>query len=193
MPAAAFATPTQLATRLGRALWTAPTELAQVQTLLDDATAHLRGIIGWQVSPPAAVKTTVRPNQDSSPLPGFPVTGVTAVTSNGVALALSTYLLEDGSLRWVSGWPLVAEVTYTIGFTSPPPELVSWTCVLASQALTAVSELGALGGGGVSSVSIDDFRKSWADGGDSVGFALPVRVEEQLRQRYGVSTYVTGS
>lgn len=192
--AAAFATPDQLAARLGRAVWpVGSVELAQVQALLDDATAHLRELIGWQVSPAVAVSTFLRGSGTHLPLPGAPVTAISAVTSDGVTLPSSSYALEDGSLRWRSGSRPEVTVTYTVGYASPPPDLVSWTCVLASQALSAVAELGALGGGGVSSIAIDDFRKSWAEGGDRAGFALPARVEEKLRMRYGAGgAFVTG-
>lgn len=195
MPAAAaFATPEELAVRLGRAVWAAGSvELAQVQTLLADATAHLREIIGWQVSPPVAVTTVIRGSGTHLPLHGKPVTAITAVTADGVTLASSSYELEDGSLRWRSGGRSEVTVTYTVGYSAPPPDLVSWTCVLASQALSAVGELGALGAGGVSSIAIDDFRKSWADGGDGAGFVLPARVEEKLRERYGAGgAFVSG-
>lgn len=194
--AAPFATPEDLAARLGRAVW-APgsVERSQVQVLLADATAHLREVIGWQVSPAVTVTTRVPAGGDNVVrLPGVPVTAVTSITSGGVTIAASTYELVDGAVEFTSGRPIGATITYTVGYTAPPPDLVSWTCVLASQALSAVADLGALGGGGVSTVAIDDFRKSWADGGDGAGFVLPARVEEKLRVRYGAGgVHVSGS
>jgi hypothetical protein len=184
--APAFATAADLAARLGRAVWDDPLELARVEELLSDATAHLRAAVGWQVSPPATVTTRVSAGGDSVfRLPGAPVTAVTGITSGGTTLSPTIYELVDGAVEFTSGRPIGATVTYTVGYATPPRDLVSWTCVLASQALSALEELGALGGGGVSSIAIDDFRKAWADGGDGAGFVLPGRVEDKLRRQYG--------
>lgn len=192
----AFASPEQLAARLGRAVWPIGLELDRVQELLLDASAHLRGIIGWQVYPPATVAFRMqRTGQRVVPLPGEPVTSITSVTSAGTDLPAASYELVDGAVEFLHSYPSAPLiVNYTVGYPAAPRELASWTCVLASQALSALEELGALGGGGVSSVAIDDFRKSWADGGDGAGFALPARVEEKLRERYGAGgAFVTGA
>lgn len=189
--AAAFATPEQLAARLGRAVWPpASVELVRVQELLGDASAHLRSVIGWQVSPPANVTTRVPYGTTSLRLPGAPVTAVVSVVLDGVAVPASSYTLEEG---YLDGVPSGAVVTYTVGYATAPRDLVSWTCVLVSQALSALEDLGALGGGGVSSIAIDDFRKAWAEGGDGAGFVLPARVEDKLRAAYGSGgAFVTG-
>ena len=78
----------------------------------------------------------------------------------------------------------------TVGYETVPPELVAWACVLAADVLGSIEDLGALHSGGVSYVSIDDYRKGWQAGGDSSGFVLPKRVEDALRSRYGQSTHV---
>lgn len=191
----AFASPEQLAARLGRDVWLPGLELTRVQELLLDASAHLRGVIGWQVYPPASVAFRIpRDGRRVVPLPGEPVTEISSVTSGDVALPVGSYELIDGAIEFVNAVPAGrVVVNYTVGYPAAPRELTSWTCVLASQALSALEELGALGGGGVSSIAIDDFRKSWADGGDGAGFALPSRVEEKLRERYGAGgAFVTG-
>ena len=191
--APAFATAADLARRLGQELWTDGLELGRVDELLLDASDHLRGIVGWQVWPPTNVTERVPSTIASGlALPGAPVTAVTSVVLHGTTLPSSAYELHDGLLGFGGAWPSGAVVTYTVGYAEPPRELVKWTCVLTSQALSALEELGALGGGGVSSVAIDDFRKAWADGGDGAGFSLPARVEEKLRARFGTSVYVTG-
>lgn len=190
----AFATPQDLATRLGVTLWTG-TELAQVQALLEDASDHLRSIIGWQVYPAAEVTETLWDFCGQIlDLPGSPVTEVSAVTVDAVAVDPSAYTLVNGRIRRTAGsWFGDVVVTYTVGYATAPADLASWTCVLASQALSTLQDLQALGGTGVSSIAIDDFRKSWADGGDAAGFSLPERNEDRLRRQYGGGVYVTGS
>jgi hypothetical protein len=59
--------------------------------------------------------------------------------------------------------------------------------------MDAVTKLGMLSSAGLSSVSIDDFKMAWANGGEGSGYVLPDRVVEQLRASYGSSAYVTGS
>jgi hypothetical protein len=86
-------------------------------------------------------------------------------------------------------------VTFTAGYTTAPPSLVSWCCVLAAQVIDAVSKLGMLGNGGLSSISVDDFKLVWSQSAENGmgGYTLPDRVIAQLRASYGTTAYVTGS
>lgn len=189
--AAPFATAAALAKRMRRDVWSDPYELAQVEQLLIDASEHLRGIIGWQVSPPVTVSTFV--HGVAGPwlhLPGAPVTSATATAADGTTV-LTGFQPVDGALYRAAGWPDGITVKYQVGYATPPADLLAWTCVLASQVLVAFESSGALGTSGLSYVALDDFRAGWQDG-DTGGFSLPVRVEEQLRARYGSGVYVTG-
>lgn len=185
----AFATAADLADRLGQDVPTGTT-LLQWESLLADATAHLRGIIGWQVYPQAEVtQRFLYPTGTRLPLPGLLASlPVPTVTIGGSAS--TDWSVIDGALYRAHGWYGDVEVTYTVGYADPPADLVSWCCVLASQMLASVTDLGSLASGDVSSVSIDDFRKAWASGGESNGVSLPGRVEDALRARYGVAAFV---
>lgn len=186
----AFAPPVDLADRLGRVFTTK--ELTQVSLLLGDASTHLRSVIGWQVYPP--VEVTVKSRQygyEWLSLPGHPVIGVTSVTVDGVAV--TDHELFDGALLRPAGWAGTVQVTYRVGYAAPPAQLATWSCVLASQALSMIEEVGTLGSGGVSSVAVDDYRKAWANGGEDNGYSLPRRVEEALRHEFATGAHVTGT
>lgn len=194
----AFADSTRLGTELKRVFDAA--SLDAVELMLEDASAHLRGIIGFQVWPQDQVQFTVPLHirlDRRIKLPLQPVVSVDQVSIEGQVLDVA----DDGVyvyLDWPSlrglifpcGRPPLCTVKFTAGYADPPAELVTWTCVLASQALSAVEELKMLGGGGVSSIGIDDYRKSWANGAEGVGFSIPERIEEQLRERYGTTVTV---
>lgn len=193
MPEAApFADPAGLAKRLGVDVWTGA-ELDQVTELLADASDHLRSIIGWQVWPPVQVTTRV-PTGALSPvaLAGAPVTAVESVTRDGADLPSSAYELADGSVAFYGTALAGSTITYTVGYPTLPRELVRWTCVLASQALSVLGDLGALGTGNLASLAVGEVRKAWHSDGSSGG--LPERVQEQLRARYGAGgAAVTGA
>lgn len=180
-----FATVTDLEERLGRTLESGERQIAEFA--LSDATAYLRGVVGAQVSPPAqvTVRDLLSGGEKWVHLPGAPIVSVESVTVNGVE---TDYILLDNAVK-VHGHSLV-EVVYTVGYQTVPDELKAWACVLASDVLSSIDDLGALHSGGVSYVSIDDYRKGWQSGGDSSGFVLPQRVEDALRSRFGESAHV---
>lgn len=180
-----FATIEDLENRLGRTLEQSERQVAEFALI--DATSYLRGIVGNQVSPPAqvTVRDLLTGGERWVHLPGVPIVSVESVTIGGREV---DYIHLDNAVK-VRGQSLV-EVSYTFGYTTVPPELVAWACVLAADVLSSIEDLGSLHSGGVSYVSIDDYRKGWQAGGDTSGFTLPKRVEDSLRSRYGQSTHV---
>lgn len=182
-----FASVADLQDRLKRTF--ADPDVAWVQALLGDATEHLRSVLGWQVSPAASVTIRTKVNVgDFYRLPIQPVQAIGPVLVDGVAVTVTDF---DGGIQFKDQG--IADITFTAGYDTTPPVLVSWTCVLASQAMDAVVKLGMLSSAGLSSVSIDDFKMAWANGGEGSGYVLPDRVVEQLRSSFGTSSYVTGS
>lgn len=159
-----------------------------VQTLLDDASDHLRDLLGWQVWPAAVVTIRTRVKcGDFYPLPIQPVMSVDAVLVDGTAVTVEQF---DGGIEFENTG--IADITFTAGYSAIPRTLTAWTCVLAAQVIDAVSKLGMLSGAGLSSVSIDDFKMAWADGAEGSGYVLPDRVVTQLKESFGSSAYVTG-
>ena len=187
----AFATKADLAVRLKRAVPTAASlEESQWDAALDDASAYLRGVIGWQVYPEATVTTVLFGSGGRwLSLPGG-ATSVASVTGDYVP---SEWSVVDGALYGDSGtWWGKVTVEYTVGFAAAPDDLVAFCCVVASQVLAVTAELGALSATGVASVAIDDYRKAWSQG-ESAGLDLPQRVEDQIRSTYGAGAVTTGS
>lgn len=191
----AFAAPSDLETRLGEPFDTSLID--QVQQLLEDASAHLRSIIGQDVFPPATVSFDMwaMPGDRDVPLPLAPVVSITSVTINATVVQAS---LIDGRLLLAQPVvppitalfcdPVAVSIVAVVGVPTVPVELVSWCCVLASQALTAITELGALGSGEVTSLAIDDYRKGYGVGNGV--FSVPDKVADRLRSRYGGGSYV---
>jgi len=167
-------------------------DIAWVETLLDDASAHLRDILGWQVFPAAQVSYTTKVWAGAFHL--LPIQPVVSVDSISIpdATAMMYDVYDGGFATNVNG---IATVTFTAGYPAPPRSLISWTCVLAVQVIDAVTKLGMLGNGGLSSVAIDDFKLTWSQSQENGlgGYTLPDRVVAQLQASYGTTAYVTGS
>lgn len=186
---AAFATVADLQTRT-KATY-AGADIAWVQSILDDASAHLRDILGWQVFPAAQVSYTTKVH--AGVFHRLPIQPVKSLDSVVIPLTAITYDFYDGGFEPDTNG--IATVTFTAGYATAPPSLVSWCCVLASQVIDAVSKLGMLGNGGLSSISVDDFKLVWSQSAENGlgGYTLPDRVIAQLRASYGTTAYVTGS
>ena len=186
----AFATKADLAARLKRAVPTvASLEESQWDEALDDASAYLRAVIGWQVYPEATVTAAMFGSGGRwLSLPGGAMS-VESVTGDGVP---SEWSVIDGALYGDSGtWWGKVTVEYTVGLAAVPDDLKAFTCVVASQVLAVTADLGALSATGVASVAIDDYRKAWSQG-ESAGLDLPQRVEDRLRAAYGSGVLTTG-
>lgn len=164
-------------------------DIAWVEQLLDDASNELRRVIGWQVSPATAVSYTTKLYAgDFNSLPVQPVQSAPTVVMDGSTVEIEFY--DGGFTVPCDG---IATVTFTAGYASPPLDLQTWCCVLAQQVIDAIKKLGLLGPGGLSSVSIDDFKLVWTqDGQTGGGYTLPARTEASLKESYGASVYVTG-
>ena len=174
----AFATVTDLEPLLGRD-FTAE-EQAQVEALLEAASSFLRGVIGQDVYPVTTSTYTAYPSGGREDLPQWPVVSVDAVTRDSVDVS---YLYRPGFIMVDSDDPV--DITFTWGLAVVPPELVRLTCVLAAQTLGAIETTGMLSAGGLSSVAIDDFKASFADGGAGAGMALTPQVEKSIRSQFG--------
>jgi hypothetical protein len=164
-------------------------DVAWVTELLEEASAHLRTIIGWQVFPPATMSYRTRLKAcEFYPLPVQPSELVGVALTDGTAVGTDTY---DGGFEPDKGG--TATVTLTAGYSSCPPDLKSWTVVLASQVMDVVTKLGMLSSGGLSSVAIDDFKMVWTQTGENTaGYGIPEAVAVRLKEAYGSSAFVTG-
>lgn len=156
-----------------------PDEALRVTALLESASGYLRGVIGQDVFPQRTATYTAYPSFGREDLPQWPILSVDAVEHEGVPV----------EYRYRPGFILVdaeeCDVTFTFGYATPPDELNRLACVLASQALQAIELTGSLTSGGLSSVSIDDFRAAFADGGAATGVSLPELQQASIRRQFG--------
>jgi hypothetical protein len=181
---ASFATFEQFAARTKRTF--TDEEKPLIEALLEDASTYLRDVIGADLYPRRTVTATLWPSVDGTVTLPRPVHGITSVTRDGRAVDYSR--ADDVTLCGVGSGPV--EATFDYGFTDPPAELTRWTITLAFQALVAVElELGVTGAG-LSSLGVDDFRASFADGGEHTGITLSDRNADRLRRSFGGASFV---
>jgi len=193
----AFATASDVSTRLGRAL--TATEADQVTALIADATGYLQSVIGQRVE---GATTTIRERVEwddvEIDLVEFPVRSVDTVKVNGTTLTPVTEWYWDGddSVYAVSGYTTttlkyaVMEVTYTHGATAIPADLVQITCALVLQAFQQLKRTGSMDPGALQSERIDDYSVSYQAGSSAPGMSVPPAVAERLRAKYGRGAYV---
>lgn len=180
----AFATVDDLGTRLGRDFTGSE---SWISVLLADASTYLRDdVLGMQVYPQSQATFTAWPDGGRVDIPQQPLISVDAVLKDGVPISFKQ---RDSSLYvWTDD---AVTVTFTYGYTEPPDSLVRWTCVLVSQALLTLDQQLGLNAGGLSSVSLDDFKAAWANAGDNTGITLSDRNVALIRSQFGVkSNYV---
>lgn len=198
---ASFATPADLATRLG-ITFAVGAETTQAQAWLDDATAFLQAELGQLIEAGTATYTTRHYGCGPIRLPQQPVTEVTTVLVDDVATTDFDFVDQElwiparrGSLYTFDEFDdrqPYADVTITFdyGYATIPAELKAWCCVLAAQVRDA-SLGGTLGAPRVRSEEIDDYSVTYVTDG-STAMSLPGEVLERLRARYGAGVYVTG-
>lgn len=152
----------------------------QVEALLEAASDHLRFVIGQDVYPRTTSTYVAYPTFGREDLPQWPVVSVDAVVRDGVAV---DFRYRPGFILVSSDEPV--DVTFTWGFETVPGELKRLCLVLAAQALQMFEVTGGVSGGGLSSLSIDDFRAAFANGGEATGISLTKHAERSIRNAFG--------
>lgn len=174
----AFATVDDLAALLNRE-FTEPEE-EWMTTLLESASTYLRDVVGQQVYPQATVEYTDWPTAGRVDLPQYPVVAVVAVERDGVGI---DYTYRPGYILVTGDDPV--DITYTFGHATAPERLRDLACVLVSSSLLTLENQLGLTAGGLSSVSLDDFKIAWADAGEQSGMTLPEIQKADLRRSFG--------
>lgn len=201
----AFAVYTDVQTRLGRTLTV--TEQAQVTALLDDVTAAiiddvLDGNTVVQATTTATFQVAL--GERTIRLPQQPVQSVTSVLIGSAVVAgwamrgghlvlpVPVIPIQTGSILPVIIDSVPVTVTWVHGLAAVPASLKAWTCVLAIQALAAVSAKG--GDQAMTAAAIDDARFTWdaAAAADAV-LTIPERQRQRMASRWGAGAYVTQS
>lgn len=173
----AFATRAELSLLTGRVFTTE--QEPQIDALLEAASSYLRGIIGQDVYPTTTSTYTAYPSGGREDLPQWPVVSVDAVERDAVEI---DYTYRPGFVLVDGDDPV--DITFTWGYTTAPAELSRLTIVLVGQALTTLEMGLGLSVGGLSSVSIDDFKAAFADGGADSGMSLTVHAERSVQKMF---------
>lgn len=162
---------------------------AAIEAFLAAASAAVRHAAGSPISEVTSTVTIPAATKNWLRLPGGPVTEVTSVEIDGVVVG--DWELIGERLWRPAGWaeddlPAVVTVTYTQGFDDVPADIVDLVCSLVGLALSRKSESYA-SRGDVESEGIDDYRVSYASGGNAQAgvFELPTRTRAMLRSRFG--------
>ncbi|MEU0245175.1 hypothetical protein ABZ192_12720 [Streptomyces sp. NPDC006235] len=116
-----------------------PAETTAVNTYLSVASAHVRAAARSPISQTTGT-VELEGRGGRLLLPGQPVTAVSAVAVDGVAV--SDYKLRSGALTRPCGFPVGSEVdvTYTHGLPEVPADIVDLVCRMAGQALVKFRE-----------------------------------------------------
>lgn len=162
-------------------------DAAAATLALAAATAHIQGATGQTISAVAGDVVVFDGIDDQwLVLPQRPVTAVSAVAVNGVALAPGDWTLSGSRIYRYTGWnrvltvggwgrtPTLISVTYDHGYDPVPDDVVG-------AALGIAAEL-ASNPDGLIAEDIDDYRRRWAE---SASPAAQMLLDGVVR-RYGV-------
>lgn len=178
----AFATIDELKEVTGRTI--PPEQVPQVEKLLERAATLIRneagpGAVLW---PQQQVTLRARPGLDGRWY--FPQHPVTDVSVDGTPLTD----FDDAYLLL----PAPATVTFTVGYRVVPDILRDLNISIAATALRTV-ELGlGLSVDGISSLTIDDFKVAFRDGGQATDMALTEPSAKAIRALAGASSIYVG-
>lgn len=160
-------------------------EVAMVEALLEDAASLMRGVMRNHVYPVTQSTYIAYPTGGRVDLPQDFIVSVDAVERDGESV---TYTLREDTVT--VDCDDAVEITFTHGLSVPPPDLVAINCALVSGALVTIEAGTGLGAGGLSSLALDDFKVTFADGGASAGMTIPPHLRDYLTGRYGRSSWV---
>jgi hypothetical protein len=144
-----------------RGVTVSPAEVDAVTIYLDVASTLVRDAAGSPISETTST-VTLEGRGSRLRLPGGPVTAVSAVSVDGVAV--SDYKLLSGALTRSCGFDdgTEVEVTYTHGLPAVPSDIVDLVCRLAGQELVALRS-GETASRAISAERIGDYSVTYAD------------------------------
>lgn len=157
------------------------------------ASAAIRDAAGSAISEQTVTVTLNAPKGTLLSLPS-PVTEVTAVTVDGIALNEDDYEVLSNGLWRHCGWgyaPVPVSVTFTFGLAAVPDDVADLACQLAASWLSH-NDLGGGSTAGLLSARIDDAAETYSD--ESAGQVSPVYLPEITRNwlaaRFGGGVHV---
>lgn len=164
-------------------------EVRGVSVSLDVASTLVRGAAGSPISETTSTIVLEGNGALRLRLPGLPVTSVSAVSVDG--LAVNDWSLRSGALVRDAGWYGDVEATFVHGLPTVPADIVDLVCRLAILALDA-HRSGAAVGRSVASERIGDYSVTYGDP-EAAAMALTDTQRLRLAARFGssVATAVT--
>lgn len=162
------------------------------EVLLAAASAAVREAAGHPIAATTSTVTLVAQDWCELDLPAGPVTTVASVTVASVPVTGWTKIGD--TLYMPTGWtqclPVEVVVTYTHGLPVVPADIVDLVCGMVSIAASR-GDNGGYGEARQTSVRLGDYSESFSPppaGADSPSpFAIPDRVRESLRARFGTN------
>lgn len=160
--------------------------------LLASASAAVRDAAGCSITYGASTVTLVAQDWCDIDLPAGPVASVASVTVDSVAV--TGWRKVGDKLLMPTGWtrclPVEVTVTYTHGYPVIPADIIDLVCGMVAIA-GGQSSAGYGDAGRIHSVRLGDFAETYTNPSDSPSpFALPDRVREALRARFGSNVAV---
>ena len=144
------------------------------------ASAAIRDAAGSAISEQTATVTLNAPRGTLLSLPS-PVTAVSAVSVDGIALDAEDYEVLPNGLWRAGGWgyaPVPVSVAFTFGLDAVPDDVVDLACQLAVAWLNH-NDAGGGSTAGLTSARIDDAAETYSD--ESAGQVSPVYLPEVTR------------
>jgi hypothetical protein len=171
-----------------RGVTVAPEETAAVNVHLDVASTLVRDAAGSPISESVST-VTLEGRGGRLHLPGGPVTAVSDVVVDGVAV--SDYKLLSGSLTRSCGFDYGTEVvvTYMHGLSTVPADIVDIVCRLVGQELVALRN-GDVTSRGITSERIGDYAVTYSDA-ETGTMCLSEYQRNRLAARFGNGAGVT--
>ncbi|MCP3758210.1 hypothetical protein [Streptomyces sp. TBY4] len=175
-----------------RGLEVDPSESGIVDVYLAVASAAVREAAGTPISATTSTVTVEGEAGQWLRLPGLPVTAVTSVKLDGVAI--TDWRLRSGMLWRAAGWtgydgPSEVEAVYAHGLPDVPADIVDLVCRMTAAALIAYrSEEGGTGLAAdkvLTSERLGDWAVTYAADGRITEMELPQHWAERLAARFG--------
>lgn len=160
--------------------------------ILGAASAAIRDAAGCPISQETSTVTLVVDDYSGFTLPAGPVASVDSITVAGVAVpgwrkVGNDIVIAPSLTRWTDCLPVEVTVTYTHGYPVIPADIVDLACGMASVAMND----GNYGRDArLAYVRLGDYGEGYrqASPTDSPSpLALPDRVRQALRERFGTS------
>lgn len=177
-------------------------ELTMIETLIAAASDAITSAAGCPIAYRESTVRVIGLPDRLLELPGLPIDTVHEVHVNDTLLDPRAYTVVSQGIYRSDGWSCghhlpEIHVRYSHGLKQVPADVKALAVGMVAAGLHEVREGSwSIRNGGLSSVSIDDYRESYATTGESTEMvtpmSLPSRTRAWLRARFGGGATVVG-